>query len=100
MELIFKHKKDLSVGIEPIPTWYAFHLITDSPIGTFFDRAVLTTDYVFNKKLRREGKAKVKRLTLAYKHGNYFFLTDGEFSYKFKYMKSKESAFLVDYARI
>jgi hypothetical protein len=97
-KVIYKHKPEMSVGIAEIATWLANSLF----IGDTIDRAILQSTGKFDRKLRRNGKAKVTKLRVSALlnrgENSYIYLTDGEFTYTFKILPDKQNAFLVEFS--
>jgi hypothetical protein len=98
--MIYKHKPEQSIGIAPIQTWLAKSLC----VGDTIDRAFLKSSGKFDRKLRRKSIAKTVKLKVSGVESNrevsYFYLTDGNLTYKFKILENKLNAFLVDFSEV
>ena len=97
-KMIYKHKPELSIGIAPIQTWLAQSLC----VGDTLDRAFLKSSGKFDRKLRRKALAKTVKLKISGLESkgeiSYFYLTDGNLTYKFKILENKLNAFLIDFS--
>ena len=97
-KMIYKHKPELSIGIAPIQTWLAQSLC----VGDTLDRAFLKSSGKFDRKLRRKALAKTVKLKVSGLESkgeiSYFYLTDGNLTYKFKILGNKLNAFLIDFS--
>lgn len=98
--MIYKHKQAQSIGIAPISTWLAKSLC----LGDTLDRAFNQSSDKFDRKLRRSAKVKNVKLKVSGLESSgeisYFYLTDGNLTYKFKILESKQNAFLVDFSEV
>jgi hypothetical protein len=94
----FCHKPSISVAMELIPTWFAKSLC----LGDFFEKKVGNSEGKFCRKSRRNTlNAKTKKLKVVALENigtvNYFYLTDGTFTYKLKIVEGKRYVFLMDF---
>lgn len=97
-EIVYCHKPEISLAMEPIPLWFAKTLC----VGDFFEKKLGTVSGKFCRKTRRkEAKVKATRLTVccleSCREFHYLYLTDGTNCYRMKLVEGKKCAFLMDF---